>query len=79
MSKKWFVIAWCAVAAAGCRQGLGDRCQVNSDCVSGICSESAPKVCVSMSGQNDQIDAMVPPDTGAGSATGTSTAPTSTP
>jgi hypothetical protein len=78
VSEKWFLIAWCAVAAAGCRQGLGERCQVNSDCVSGICSESAPKVCVSMSGQNDQIDATVPLDT-ASATSSAPTAPTSTP
>jgi hypothetical protein len=63
VSKKLFLIAWCAaLAAAGCKQGLGDRCQVNSDCVSGICSESLPQVCVSITGQNDQIDASVPID-----------------
>ena len=30
MSKKWFLIACFGLAAAGCKQGLGDRCQIDA-------------------------------------------------
>ena len=55
--------------SAGCKQGLGERCQVNDDCSSGICSQSSPKVCVTENGQTDQIDATVPIDAAAATAT----------
>jgi hypothetical protein len=49
---------------AGCLQGLGERCQVNADCASNLCSGSDPKVCVTSGDNNDQspIDAEVPID-----------------
>jgi hypothetical protein len=50
---------------AGCLQGIGERCQVNADCASNICSNSEDmKVCVSSGDDNDQnpIDAEVPSD-----------------
>lgn len=56
-------IATLALAlAAGCKQGLGERCEVDSDCSSGVCAMAAPKICVSANQQTDQIDAMVPID-----------------
>jgi hypothetical protein len=64
VNKKWLVIAL-FVSAAGCRQGIGERCQVNDDCSSGVCSTSSPRVCVlddSMVGGIDAdrpIDAMI--------------------
>jgi hypothetical protein len=47
---------------AGCKQGLGDRCEVDADCSSGTCSQAVPKVCVSRQGDNTQIDATLPID-----------------
>jgi hypothetical protein len=46
------------VSLAGCKQGLGERCQVDSDCAEGNCSQAEPKVC---GGDNaSQLDAFVP-------------------
>jgi len=59
---KWILIALVAVSAAGCKQGIGDRCQVNADCASGVCSSSSPKVCVSEDMSQDPIDATLPLD-----------------
>lgn len=44
-----------APSLAGCKQGAGERCQVNSDCADGNCSQAEPRVC----GGNDsaQFDA----------------------
>jgi hypothetical protein len=48
------------VSLAGCKQGLGERCQVDSDCAEGNCSQAEPKVC---GGDNaSQLDAFVPID-----------------
>ena len=44
--------------ATGCKQGRGERCQVDSDCSEGNCSLSEPKVC---GGDNaSQLDADLP-------------------
>ena len=46
--KTLFAIALLAVLApslTGCKQGAGERCQVNSDCVDGNCSQAEPRVC----------------------------------
>ena len=66
MNKKWFAIAWFVVCAgaAGCKQGLGERCQSDSDCASGSCSMASPKICVGEHSDQDPIDGMLPPDTG---------------
>ena len=49
-----------AALTAGCKQGRGERCQVDSDCVSPlICSHAEPKTCGD--GTGDGIDAAVPP------------------
>ena len=32
-------------ALAACKQGPGERCQVDSDCEEGNCSQAEPKVC----------------------------------
>jgi hypothetical protein len=47
VNRKWLVTALFAItpAIAGCKQGIGERCQQNSDCASGICSSSPPMVC----------------------------------
>lgn len=64
--KKWLAIALFVLAAgaAGCQQGIGERCEENQDCASGVCSSSSPKVCVGE--ENDQTPIMgeIPPDTG---------------
>lgn len=66
MNKKWLAIALFVVVsgAAGCKQGLGERCQVNDDCSSGVCSSASPKVCVGDNNNQTPIDAMLPLDTG---------------
>jgi hypothetical protein len=46
------------VLAAGCKQGLGDRCQVMSDCESPLVCNSATNTCQETSGGG--IDATVP-------------------
>lgn len=62
MNKKWLVIALFVLSAAGCKQGIGERCQVNEDCSSGVCSSSSPKVCVGENMNNEPIDATLPID-----------------
>ena len=60
--------ALCAVVAivpavAGCKQGIGERCQQDSDCASGICSKSDPRICQGNGSGMDmtQIDASCTP------------------
>lgn len=69
MNMKWPVTALFAVVAlvpwiAGCKQGIGERCQQDSDCSSGICSKSDPRVCQGNGSGMDmtQIDAELPFD-----------------
>ncbi|CAN5302375.1 hypothetical protein BH11MYX1_BH11MYX1_37920 [soil metagenome] len=56
------VLVACAVAIASaflaCGQGKGQRCQINSDCDSNLCSTSTG-VCTDLSA-NGNIDATVP-------------------
>jgi len=60
--KKLLVLALLAISPSGCDQGLGERCQVNADCASNICSKSNPQVCVSKDDMSMMgIDATVPP------------------
>jgi hypothetical protein len=64
---KWLVTALIAItplAAAGCKQGLGERCQQDSDCSSGVCSKSDPRICQGNGSGIDttQIDAELPID-----------------
>ena len=60
--KLWIAIAVLSSSLFGCKQGAGERCQVNADCSDGlICSNAEPKVCVTVgSGSNEPIDATVP-------------------
>jgi hypothetical protein len=51
-----------ALSGAGCKQGLGDRCEVDADCASGVCAMATPKICVSGNQQTEQIDATLPID-----------------
>lgn len=64
MTKKLFVSALIAVSMIGCKQGLGENCQVDSDCASGACQTSIPRVCVAENGVSDGggIDVKLPPD-----------------
>jgi hypothetical protein len=59
-----FAVVALVPGAAGCRQGIGERCQQDSDCASGICSKSDPKVCQGNGSGVDttQIDAELPID-----------------
>ncbi|HEX5061698.1 MAG TPA: hypothetical protein VFV99_20165 [Kofleriaceae bacterium] len=43
----------------GCKQGDGDRCQVNEDCESDICNV-AKGTCAPAGGEMEEIDAGVP-------------------
>jgi hypothetical protein len=66
VNRKWLVTALFAVVPviAGCKQGIGERCQQDSDCASGICSKSDPRVCQGNGSGVDmtQIDAELPID-----------------
>jgi len=35
------LVAACALAVLGCKQGIGGRCEINSDCSSGFCQGSS--------------------------------------
>lgn len=47
------------VALASCKQGLGDRCQVDDDCRDGLVCNKATDTCQTIGGGGD-IDATVP-------------------
>jgi hypothetical protein len=53
------LIALCLVSAVGCKQGLGEHCQVSSDCSSGLVCNQASMVCAN-TGMSGGIDAEVP-------------------
>lgn len=58
---KWIAIVVVSLVATGCKQALGERCQVNADCTSHLCSASEPKVCVATAEMKmGDIDATVP-------------------
>jgi hypothetical protein len=64
VKKKLVTIALCSavlsVLAAGCKQGLGERCQVDADCAEGlICSRAEPQTCGDGTGEG--LDADLPP------------------
>jgi hypothetical protein len=42
---------------AACKQGNGQRCQVDSDCESNMCSSAEPKVCIGGTDNTADIDA----------------------
>jgi len=48
------------LALGGCKQGRGERCQVDSDCAEGNCSQAEPKVCGGDS-TGVGLDAEIPP------------------
>jgi hypothetical protein len=47
------------VSAAGCKQGLGERCQVSGDCSAGLVCNQASGVCATP-GMSGGIDAEPP-------------------
>ena len=50
-------VAAALAGAAGCKQGLGDRCQIDEDCESGlICSTGTNRVCTT-GGTTSMVDA----------------------
>lgn len=57
-------LAIAAIAIAGgiasCKQGEGQRCQVNSDCEDGLVCNTGEGVCRTTEGS--QLDAEAPPD-----------------
>lgn len=53
------VLSVMAFGASGCKQGLGDRCQVMSDCTSPLVCNIATNTCQETTGGG--IDASVPP------------------
>jgi hypothetical protein len=59
---KWIAITVALSAGlglAGCKQGLGERCQVTADCDDGLtCSQSEPRTCGGLNQQ--QVDAPIP-------------------
>jgi hypothetical protein len=54
--KQWIAIA-VLLLSVGCKQGNGERCQVNSDCASNLCSNAEPKVCIGAADNTSDIDA----------------------
>jgi hypothetical protein len=57
---KTIMIVVLALGAAGCKQGRGERCEVDADCADGLtCPSSEPKVCGGESGATS-IDAAPP-------------------
>jgi hypothetical protein len=41
------VATLCLVAFGGCKQGLGERCEINSDCEDGLVCSQSKKECTS--------------------------------
>jgi hypothetical protein len=56
------VASLASLSAAGCKQGIGERCEVDDDCASGVCARATPQICVSSNQQTEQIDATLPID-----------------
>jgi hypothetical protein len=48
-----------AIAGAGCKQGVGGRCQVRDDCTAPLVCSAATQTCTDVGGGGD-IDASVP-------------------
>jgi hypothetical protein len=53
------VLVLVAIVVAGCKQGVGDRCQINADCADGLICNQAKNTCQSQAGVGG-IDAAVP-------------------
>ena len=55
MKTLFAVLLALAPSLTACKQGPGERCQVNSDCADGNCSQAEPRVCGG--GDSTQLDA----------------------
>ena len=53
-------LACILLLVAACKQGKGERCQINADCQDNLICSSATGTC-SGSGTSNEIDATVPP------------------
>jgi hypothetical protein len=53
--KLWIAITMLLLSA--CKQGNGERCQVDSDCESNMCSSAEPRVCIGGTDNTSDIDA----------------------
>lgn len=62
MNRIWIAMIVASLSAAGCKQGIGERCEVDDDCASGVCARATPQICVSSNQQTEQIDATLPID-----------------
>jgi hypothetical protein len=60
MPMRLFVLFVSTLALAGCKQGLGERCQVDSDCKMPLICVSATNTC--QDGLGTTIDAPLPID-----------------
>ena len=54
--------ALAAVGIASCKQGEGERCQVDADCAADLTCNTGEGVCRSVNSNNQAIDAMQLPD-----------------
>ena len=50
-------IALALLLLSACKQGNGQRCQVDSDCDSKMCSSAEPRVCIGGTDNTADIDA----------------------
>lgn len=51
------LMAMATLMATGCKQGRGERCQVDADCANGLtCSQSEPKTCGGDNTQQEDAD-----------------------
>jgi hypothetical protein len=62
VNRIWIAMIVASLSAAGCKQGIGERCEVDDDCASGVCARASPQICVSSNQQTEQIDATLPID-----------------
>jgi hypothetical protein len=54
------LLSFSLAATAACKQGPGDRCQVDADCEDGLtCSQADPKICGDQS-NTEPLDASLP-------------------
>ena len=58
--KVLLVVATVALAVAGCKQGLGQRCQVQSDCADNLVCNEGTQQC--STGTSRTFDATIPVD-----------------
>lgn len=58
--KVLFLAATVSLAVAGCKQGLGQRCQVQSDCADNLVCNEGTQQC--STGTGSGLDATIPVD-----------------